>query len=139
MKPLSPEVTAVMQEILSGISNVGDTKKLDNNPTFMPLFVECIGTCKEGKLFSLAHYGVLNGDPMRDPDMVFLERITPTATHYYPVSYRNDYAGYFQECIVFEENRSLVNIPEYLNALQFAEMWLNNIRQQQLKIEPITK
>lgn len=131
MKPLSPTATAIMQEILSGISNVGDHKKLNNNPSFMPLCVECIGTCREGKLFSLAHYGLLNGDAMRDPEMVFLERITPGGFYYYPVNYRNDYAGYFQECIVFEENRSLVNIPEYLNALQFAEMWMENIRQQQ--------
>jgi len=131
MKPLSPNATAIMQELLSGMSHVGASKKINNSPSFMPLCVECIGTSKEGKLFSLAHYGLLNGDTMRDPEIVFLEQITPDGFYYYPVNYRNDYAGYFSEGIIFEDNKTMVYPKEYADMLSFSEMWMENIRQQQ--------
>jgi hypothetical protein len=38
----------------------------------MRLVIEHVGTgLRGGELVSVAHYGVQNGDPMRDPEIVF--------------------------------------------------------------------
>ena len=132
MKQLSHTATAIMQEILTGITEVGDSKKIDNNSSFMPLFVECIGSCDQGKIYSLAHYGELNGDAMRDPEMTFLEAKTPEEPKYFPVHYQNDYAGYYREAIYFVDNKpTYSNLQTCIDQCQFAEMWLKNINQQQ--------
>jgi hypothetical protein len=41
-------------------------------PGFMRLVIEYIGRSPRGcDMVSVAHYGELNGDPMRDPEIVF--------------------------------------------------------------------
>jgi antirestriction protein ArdC len=71
-------------------------RRIENDP-FLPLVVERL----EGQpLVSLCHYGEQNGDPMRDPEVVFLvSRTTPgtgpsvSGSEARPVYFRNDYAG----------------------------------------------
>jgi hypothetical protein len=59
-------------------------------PGFMWLVIEHIGTGpRGGELVSVAHYGELNGDPMRDPEIVF----EVAGGQWHPVSIQQDYLG----------------------------------------------
>lgn len=84
----------------------------------MPVSVEHIGS----DCLSVAHYGEQNGDLMRDPDMVFWKG---PDSNWYPVSFRNDYVGTFQESVHFEEGRPSQFSP------RMQRQWMENIRQQQ--------
>lgn len=133
MKALSPKATAIMLEILTGIEESGDAKKLDSERGFMPLHVEWIGVTGLGKLFSLAHYGKMNGDLMKDPEMVFLKTENG---NFFPASFTNDYAGFYREGIQFIDSELLNLLPkEQADQAEFAEIWLENIKEQQFTSE----
>ncbi|MFL1706663.1 DUF6908 domain-containing protein [Campylobacter sp. MOP7] len=85
-----------------------DYIKIDNSDgVFMPLVVERLSK----NVFSLSHYGEMNGDLMANPDMTFLvegDDITP-------LSFQDDYMGiYTKKC-----------------DLAFCDLWLKNIEDQQ--------
>jgi len=114
------------------------TLKLDNSKgVYMPLHLEILYTGYEGtkfqdwKIVSIAHYGELNGDLMRDPEMCFLVKNEVCIPYYF----RNDYAGVEQELIdaSYPDN---IFIDERVIQLQkgqvsFANIWLSNIHSQQ--------
>ena len=61
---------------------------------YMPLSIESIGTSADGnRLIAICHYGKLNGDLMRDPEMVFEIRGSAAPDMAEPLSFRNDYMG----------------------------------------------
>ena len=65
-------------------------------PGFMRLVIEHIGTGpRGGELISVAHYGEQNGDPMRDPEIVF----EVAAGQWQPVSIQHDYVGVYREAV----------------------------------------
>ena len=96
---------------------------------FMALVVE--KNCdREGfeAVYSFSHYGELNGDLMTDPDMTFglLEG------KLYPLSFRNDYLGYYREAVSWQEDASITVDEELQRELaEFAAMWFRNIVIQQ--------
>jgi len=103
--------------------------KLDSGRGFMPAIMEEIGSINGyGKLYSVAHYGELNGDLMRDPDITFVEK----DGEYYPVSFRNDYLGIDQEVFSYEDG-SVVAIDYRLQheLADFCNGWMRNIKDQQ--------
>lgn len=106
-----------------------DYLKLDKVPgTYMPLIVEKV-TDEPGftAVYSLAHYGKQNGDLMADPEMTFGEN----EHEFYPLSFRNDYVGVYQN--VFAEK---VNIKLQHELVAFANKWLHEIMcQQKLNIQ----
>lgn len=136
MKALSPKATAIILEVLAGINDVGDHKKLDSNPVFMPLVVECIGATESGTMYSLAHYGELNNDLMKDPEMTFLMQDGVEGKKFYAASFANDYAGHYRESINLARGL-IVGVVEKEQESQtnFAELWLDNIKAQQLTTE----
>ena len=98
--------------------------KLDNVPgTYMPLVMEKV-TDEPGftAVYSLAHYGEQSGDLMADPEMTFGE----SEHEFYPLSFRNDYVGVYQN--VFAEK---VNIKLQHELVEFANKWLHEITCQQ--------
>ncbi|MDD5598627.1 MAG: hypothetical protein PHV82_11835, partial [Victivallaceae bacterium] len=104
--------------------------KLDSELGFMPAIVEDIGEIKGyGKLYSVAHYGKLNGDAMRDPDVTFVEKIG----EYYPVSFRNDYLAVDQEVFKYDADGNVIGINFRLQhqITDFANLWMRNIKNQQ--------
>jgi hypothetical protein len=104
--------------------------KLDNTQgTFMPLIVEKImGRNGFEAVYSVSHYGKQNGDLMSDPDMTFGMK----EGKFYPLSFRNDYAGVDQEVISYN---GAVDLRQQKELAEFAEMWFNNIvDQQELKL-----
>jgi hypothetical protein len=106
---------------------------------FMDLHIECIGESPHGEgmvLVSVAHYGEQNGDLMRDPDVVFDVNTSDDPLigwefgNWRPVSFRNDYAGLFQEALFVEDGRVMVR-PGLVKELRaFARTWDRNIKAQ---------
>ena len=106
---------------------------------FMDLHIECIGQSPHGEgmvLVSVAHYGEQNGDLMRDPDMVFDVNTSDDPAigwesgNWRPVSFRNDYAGLFQEALFLQDGRVMVR-PGLVKELRaFARIWDRNIKAQ---------
>ena len=82
----------------------------------------------EDNIISLAHYGEQNGDLMADPEMTFLIKDGSV----FPMTFRNDYVGVNWEHIWIEEDGTIKfekNGPD--GAIEFSEIWLNNIKEQQ--------
>lgn len=104
------------------------------NDGWMPLTIEVVGRKSYGIEISVAHYGEMNGDAMRDPEMVFifqrqdrlqkvrgkLEYKRVTKSKWSPIYFRNDYAGYEQAA------------PEgyVLSDKEFPRIWNKNIGDQ---------
>jgi len=98
------------------------------NPPFMRLVVEVIGgPWKQGEAqvweISVAHYGELNGDAMRDPEMCFRVSVQPDDSWLWtPCYFRNDYVGLEQ---MAEEITAKPKLQRDLQA--FALLWDCNL------------
>ena len=131
MKHCTKVTAAILNQLTAGLDYRGETpaRKLDNAPgTYNPICVESIGP----NLFALAHYGLQNGDMMRDPEMVFYKAPTVDG-RWYPVSFRNDYAGAYRECMTFDDRGvpEGVRLREQREQADFAKMWAKNLKYQQ--------
>ena len=101
------------------------------NPPYMELVIEAVdesGPCGLPSL-SVAHYGIQNGDPMRDPEMCF-ELGFAGGAHLNPFYWRNDYVAVEQwsRNIVGENYVHLVKLHEQHES--FAKTWDRNLRSQ---------
>ena len=127
MHSLNEQSKKIMETLIAQLDS--DSLKIDNtNGTYMPLIVEKV-TDEPGftAVYSLAHYGKQNGDLMADPEMTFGEN----EHEFYPLSFRNDYAGVHQD--VFAEK---VNIKLQHKLVEFANKWFHEIMcQQKLNIQ----
>jgi hypothetical protein len=128
---LDKEATRIMDFIWSLAEEAGGSLKIDNTPgLFMALVVEIISPNQ----ISLCHYGEQNGDPMRDPEMVFFKN---PYGEYLPIYFRNDYVGVEEtSAIVDNSGYEAISYTERQEKQQrdearFAEMWLRNILLQQ--------
>lgn len=111
--------------------------KIPNRP-YMDLVIEGIGAAPDGRqLVSVAHYGELNGDLMRDPEMVFAVSREHTTNGRYkswrwlPTYFRNDYAGVENISV---EIVSPIKVIKWVDIVRdqraFARTWDVNIREQ---------
>jgi hypothetical protein len=101
------------------------------NPPYMALVIEAMdesGPCGLPAL-SVAHYGELNGDAMRDPEMCF-ELGFAAGPHLDPFYYRNDYVGVEQWSRFINEDRYVCHIQLHNEQQRFAALWDKNLRQQ---------
>lgn len=99
--------------------------KLNNNKTYMPLSVEILPDSQ----ISLCHYGEQNGDLMRDPEMVFWK---DQNKDYFPIYFRNDYAGFEDFTAEIKENKLFCyNEERQSGQVEFANIWMKNIQYQQ--------
>ena len=81
---------------------------------------------------SVAHYGEQNGDPMRDPEMLFevVEEVGKEP-EFWPFYFRNDYAAVEQWSRQRDDAGNLHCLPSRTRDLeQFAKMWDQNLREQ---------
>jgi len=93
---------------------------------------------------SMAHYGEMNGDLMRDPDVVFKvyqmgnDIQGNPIVHVRMVSYRNDYVGVFQESMKYGENGEIL-VSKKLQKEQksFLLQFIRNVKAQ--KYTPVRK
>ena len=134
MHAIDGDAKAVMGKLVEKL--VDGYVKLDNAPgAFMPLVVEKIMDLPGfSAVYSLAHYGELNGDLMADPEMTFGE----LDGEFYPLSFRNDYLGFYQDVMSCQDVMSYQDghepvVDERLQKelTEFAALWLRNIKEQQ--------
>lgn len=142
---LNPEAFAVFQAVAHQAVAEGGNKTIDNTEgAYMPLHVEILQTEERQtansrwthRLVSLAHYGELNGDLMKDPDMVFLwheEPEAPERAWAVPVEYQNDYAAFYQQAVKYDPSLQLLGVrPKVCRELvDFSDLWMKNIKEQQ--------
>ena len=122
MHALNEQSKMIMEALITQLDD--GYLKLDNTKgTFMPLIVEKV-TDEPGftAVYSLAQYGEQNGDLMADPEMTFGE----SDHEFYPLSFRNDYVGVYQEVIAEQ-----VNLKRQQELSEFTAIWLENIVDQQ--------
>jgi hypothetical protein len=102
--------------------------KLSNDPTYMPLTIERVGRNR----LSICHYGELNGDLMRDPEMIFYWK----NDDWFPIYFRNDWVGVEIFSCTIEQGQMVVNDEKQQESqADFADTWLVNIEdQQQLEV-----
>jgi len=101
------------------------------NPPYMELVIEAVdesGPCGLPPL-SVAHYGVQNGDAMRDPEMCF-ELGLAGGAHLNVFYYRNDYAGVEQWSRFIREGNYCYHTQLHQQHQTFAKLWDNNLRVQ---------
>lgn len=68
----------------------------------MPLVVENLGyTVHGGQVYSVTHYGELNGDLMRDPDLTL--SVNHASGTVDPLIFQNDYMGRYEEVYITNE------------------------------------
>ena len=94
---------------------------------YMTLVVEEIGGSRDGgRLVAVAHTGLLNGDVMHDPEVVF-EYHTHGAE---PISFRNDYLGKYDEVYRYDDagRRTGVYPMRRRHLISFARVWFRNSR-----------
>ena len=103
----------------------GGHYKLNNNETYIPLSIEIL----EKDIISICHYGEQNGDLMRDPEMLFWK---DKNGDYFPYYFCNDYIGH-EEIIGEPIGRILkiTNAKKQRYQVEFADIWLKNIKHQQ--------
>ena len=80
----------------------------------------------DNAVYSIAHYGVQNGDLMCDPDMTFA--VDRKHERIYPRSFKNDYIGLYQE--VFEDGDKMYHLGLFIELDAFLWQWLKNIKEQ---------
>ncbi len=101
------------------------------NPPYMALVIEAMdesGPCGLPAI-SVAHYGELNGDAMRDPEMCF-ELGFAGGEHLNPFYYRNDYVGVEQWSRFITDHRYVCHTQLHTEHERFAKLWDRNLRQQ---------
>ena len=108
------------------LSRPETTVKIEN-PPYMSLTVENIGLGPRGlPALSICHYGELNGDLMRDPEMCFEMEIGNGAVkEFHPYYYRNDYVA-FEQFAVDEESRD-INVKAIQSQREMARVWDSNL------------
>lgn len=114
-KSMSKESIKIFDRITAKLREVGKVNcgKLTADG-YMPLSVENLSELyNQPGTWSLCHYGKMNGDLMRDPEMVFIRDDQGLR----PIYFRNDYMGY---------EDSTPNTGMY----DFARIWLKNIKEQ---------
>ena len=111
------------------LSRPETTVKIEN-PPYMSLTVENIGLGPRGlPALSICHYGELNGDLMRDPEMCFEMEIENGAVkEFHPYYYRNDYVA-FEQFAVDEENRD-IDVQAIQSQREMARVWNSNLAAQ---------
>jgi hypothetical protein len=106
--------------------------KIDNAP-YMELVIESVD--ESGPLglpsISVCHYGKLNGDAMRDPEMCFeIERAEDGTLSLNPWYFRNDYLGLEQWSRNIIRGQYLHLVALHQQHKSFAQTWDNNLNEQ---------
>ena len=105
------------------------------NPGWMALVIEYLGTPGPHgyPVVSVTHYGEMNGDLMRDPDMEFeLADMGDGEVKMYPFSYRNDYMGVDRQVYrLNDQGRATgIDLREKRGEESLARIWNKNIADQ---------
>jgi len=132
MKQLYKKSVHIFLKLLKKLGD-GDHIKIESN-SFMPLHLELLHNIQtdagNGKLYSLSHTNVQNGDLMRDPEMCFIVIPDPNSigTLIFPQLYRQDNLGLYEESVQINDGKVTGFIPTWqASHCAFANIWLKNI------------
>lgn len=110
--------------LAGGIDNLKERYIRIQNPGWMDFFIEAVYTGTPGQnLLRIGHYGQQNGDLMADPEMV----VSLKDGLLVPESYRNDYAGIYQEV---EGENGIRNARLERSLKAFLSTWARNLGEQ---------
>ena len=84
-------------------------------------------------VFSMTHWGELNGDAMRDPDITF--SVDYEAKTVEPMTFQNDYLGIYQEVYIKKGETWLYSQRLRSDLDQHIYEWLNMIEQCDFQLE----
>lgn len=126
-----------MQTVLAIIEKAGGYRsslflKIDNAP-YMELVIEAVGEPGPSGLpaLSVSHYGVQNGDLMRDPEMCFELMTTEDGTvSLDPYYWRNDYVAIEQWSRTIVRGHYVQLSELHRQHKSFARTWDKNLRYQ---------
>lgn len=125
-----------MKTILQLIEAAGGLGKQPHisidNPPWMRLVVAPPGFGPSGEpVISVAHYGVQNGDLMRDPEMLFEVVREGEGAKLWPFYFRNAYAGVEQWSRRQDSSGNMICQPALTREFEeFAESWDANLAAQ---------
>jgi len=89
-----------------------------------PITIESLGAVSLGSLFAVIYYR----GTLRNPEMVFLH----TLKSYYPIAYRHDSLGVYEESVRFKGGNLVSVIPRLQHwQADFADGWLRKIGKEQ--------
>lgn len=118
-----------------GIHAVQENYLSIENPPFMRLVVEVVdGPFPNGSYhISVAHYTTLNGDAMRDPEILF--HVLPHEAEHWqwdPIFIQMDFLGSFAQVgNVSSAGEWTATVPKRADDIRnFAQMWAMNIAEQ---------
>jgi hypothetical protein len=124
-----------MKNVKAIIETLGGLDALERNPislrvpSFMPLSVEKIGRGPRGGiLLSVMHHFEQAADLMRDPAVEI--EILPDSGEWFPVSYRQDSLGIFQEAVAVVDGEVRVKAKLVHDLRSFLATWDRNLRDQ---------
>jgi hypothetical protein len=130
MTTLNKQTTKIFHDLISYL-NGSDYVKIDNSKSFMPLSIDLLQTNvdfagRRANIFALAHNFEQNGDLVPDPDMTFAAVETGAV---YPLTIQNQFS--YKEAIFVKNGDWVINKRELKDQVNFANMWLKNIKEQQ--------
>lgn len=132
LRPLNKIAEKIFFKIISGV-NQDKVKTIGNtNKTFMPVVIEEISSLIYGKVYSIGHYYIQNGDRMSDPEMTFL--VNETNNRVYPISFeQHGTLARYEEGIILNGNGEFEGIYKKTQKdhAVFASQWMKNIKDQQ--------
>ena len=103
----------------------GGYKKVVNEP-YMPLSMDILADIEYGRVISIAHNFIQNGDVMADPDMQIL--VTCEKQSAQAMTFQNDSLGIYQECLFFDDAGKLLVRMKLLKDLnRFLDVWTKNL------------
>lgn len=95
------------------------------NEPYMPLVIEWVGSGPyDTELVSVAHYYTQNGDPMRDPEIVF---IVSKLGFWTPMTFQQDNFGLYQEAAAIRDGKIFINPRLIRDLREFAQLWDRNL------------
>jgi len=104
--------------------DVGGYKKVANEP-YMPLSMDVLADNEYGRVISIAHNFIQNGDVMADQDMQVLVSFKKQTVQ--AMTFQNDGMGVYQECLFFENGKLLVRMKLLKELNRFLDTWTKNL------------
>lgn len=102
-------------------------RKIENDP-YMSLSINKIGTFCGFPVYSIAHYGVQNGDLMADPEVNLIRIKSKNGIFYLPTYFRNDYIGVARRYFSDDDEKPMtMNKAGIADLVHFMNQWTSNL------------
>jgi hypothetical protein len=131
---VNKQSATVLNKIVRWLDNNKKEYITIENPPYMKLSIEFIypmipvkNESTDGtRCISVCHYGELNGDLMRDPEIVYFIK----DKQFYPVYFRNDYVGVEQFVYRHTEDGTIEDLYINQELVGFTALWIKNMVEQ---------